>query len=256
MTSTCLTYQVTEQFGVQFDSLDCYGLTAELLYVMFDRNARWGSAANHGVARHRMQLVGAVPVYSAEPEASRDIRPDQLLLQMAAAQIGRPSTYARVLRRLDEKELLLFPHGDGPVRLSPDLRIPADERAGPEDLQAQLLARLFDLDYSGAAAALARMSTVLGTTGLPAQETATLAAWHRAAEGAMRTDGFLAAELARMSHVRAALGPAGVMFHVQQSADLRVHIVSGAIDPDIIRPTPLRNLSSVCYSSRPASAAQ
>ncbi len=120
VTSTCLRYQVTERFGVKFESLRCEGLDEELSYLMFDRHARRTRAANAGLARHRMQLTGKVPVYTAEPALPWDVRPDQLLQEMADARIGRPSTYASALRNLEARKLLRFPDDDGPLRLTPD----------------------------------------------------------------------------------------------------------------------------------------
>jgi DNA topoisomerase IA len=120
VSSTSLKYRVTEHFGVRFDALDCRGLDDDLLYVMFDRDVRRGKAANRGIGQHRMQLTGTSPVYSAEPAFHWDVRPDQLLLQMAQARIGRPSTYAGTLRSLATRNLVQFPDDDGPLRLSAD----------------------------------------------------------------------------------------------------------------------------------------
>lgn len=120
VSGTSLKYRVTEHFGVRFDALDCRGLDDDLSYVMFDRDVRRGKAANRGIGQHRMQLAGTAPVYSAEPAFDWDLRPDQLLLQMAQARIGRPSTYAGALHSLATRNLVRFPDDDGPLRLSAD----------------------------------------------------------------------------------------------------------------------------------------
>jgi DNA topoisomerase IA len=38
---------------------------------------------------------------------------------MERNKVGRPSTYAKALERLHDKQLVQFPHGQGPLRLTP-----------------------------------------------------------------------------------------------------------------------------------------
>jgi len=80
---------------------------------------------------------------------------------------------------------------------------PDDGAPVPEDWQARVLARLFDLDYDGAADALARMGQAIDAARLPRHEAALLAAWREAAACVVtRTDVPLADALRRMSQLR------------------------------------------------------
>jgi hypothetical protein len=82
---------------------------------------------------------------------------------------------------------------------------PDDGAPVPEDWQARLLARLFDLDYDGAAEALARMGQVLDGARLPRHDAALLATWKEVAACVVgRTDVPLTDALRQMSQLRTA----------------------------------------------------
>ncbi|GEM_PF-3738536 len=75
----------------------------------------------------------------------------------------------------------------------------------PEDLQARVLAMLFDADYERAAETLVSMEKSLGAAKLSRYESATLLAWLRVAECvAARSDIAILHDLAKTSEVRAA----------------------------------------------------
>ena len=73
----------------------------------------------------------------------------------------------------------------------------------PEDLQAQVLALLADLDYGRVAGMAARLRDAIATSDLPKHDVMLLSAWANAAEHvAMRSDAGLSAELQKITQLR------------------------------------------------------
>lgn len=148
----CFTYGLSSSVGVKFETLRCSGANARWKDLIIDRTTRQRHAGAAGLENVLPQLNGAIPVYTAEPYACWDLRPDDLLRQMAQRHIGRPSTFSRALQSLHDKKLLQFPLTDGPLQLTPDglataLALEAQEPAlSAPGFSAALGAQLDDIE--------------------------------------------------------------------------------------------------------------
>ena len=133
------TWTISETLGVKFEGITVEGMDGSLTWLLFDRNTRQHQGTNSGIFTHWRDMSGTVPHYTPQPLLVWDMTPDRLLRAMADNKIGRPSTFARALQKLQDKGLLAFPAGDGPLRLTPDglasalaLEACEDELSSPE----------------------------------------------------------------------------------------------------------------------------
>jgi DNA topoisomerase IA len=69
--------------------------------------------------KHWRAFDGAAPEFEVVSALDWDCSPGELLDTMERNKVGRPSTYAKALERLHDKQLVQFPHGQGPLRLTP-----------------------------------------------------------------------------------------------------------------------------------------
>lgn len=104
---------------VRFDGVACPGVEGGLERVVLGRSAADRSQSAVTLKDAWRDLEGMQPEFQAVPFAIWTMRPDELLVEMERARIGRPSTYAAALRKLHDKRLVAFPIDDGPLRLTP-----------------------------------------------------------------------------------------------------------------------------------------
>lgn len=104
---------------VRFDGVACPGVDSRLERAIIGQPTMDPSQSAVALKDSWREFEGMQPEFQAVPLVVWNLRPNDLLLEMERSRIGRPSTYAAILRSLLDKRLLVFPVSDGPLRLTP-----------------------------------------------------------------------------------------------------------------------------------------